>query len=301
MIKEVLSDFQESVPAKKIAEIMVQRFPQYAEKKRNNVRYRNDYHDRELLKQITAEITRSTPTLYNEGVTIDRNARPIRFFYNLGEHTPEKLPEREIIVEDNHDQKESFYEADLYPILGSFLKEKLNIYSRRIDEKKSKNNRGPRGNIWLHPDVVGLELIDEKFNPKVRQCLKSSGGNRVKLYSFEVKTQISQGNLREYFFQTVSNSSWANQGYLVAEEIKDFESLFSELKMLTTLHGIGFILLNRHNPSDSQIIFQAKEKSDPDWVSINRLLSENSEFEEYITSLKIYFDSGEINRREWYK
>ena len=301
MIKEVLAEIQESVPAKIIAEKMIQRFPQYAANKRNNVRYRNDYHDRELLKQITAEITRSIPTLNNEGVTINRGAKPIRFLYKPDESVPRKLPEKETLIEEILDQKESLYESELYPILGAFLKEKLNIYSRRIDEKKSKNNRGPRGNIWLHPDVVGLELIDEKFNPKVKQCLKSSGGNRVKLYSFEVKTQISQGNLREYFFQTVSNSSWANQGYLVAEEFRDFESLFSELKMLTTLHGIGVILLNRHNPSESQIIFQAKEKSDPDWVSINRLLSENSEFEEYITSLKIYFDSGEINRREWYK
>lgn len=300
MIKVVLSDMQESVPARIIAEKMIQRFPQYAANKRNNVRYRNDYHDRELLKQITAEITRSSPTLNKEGVTVDRNSKPIRFFFHSSEPIPVKMPEREVIVEQNHEQKEALSESELYPILGKFLKEKLNIYSRRIDEKKSKNNRGPRGNIWLHPDVVGLELIDERFNPKVKQCLKSSGGNRVKLYSFEVKTQISQGNLREYFFQTVSNSSWANQGFLVAEEIRDFESLFSELKMLTTLHGIGFILLNRHNPSESQIIFQAREKSDPDWVSINRLLSENSDFEEYITSLKIYFDSGEINRREWY-
>jgi hypothetical protein len=45
----------------------------------------------------------------------------------------------------------------------------------------------------------------------------------------------------------------------------------------------------------------AREKIEPDWVSINRLVNENSDFEEFITSLKIYYDSSEINIRDWYK
>ena len=39
---------------------------------------------------------------------------------------------------------------------------------------------------------------------------------RTKLWSFEAKLLINRSNVRECFFQAVSNSSWANFGYLVA-------------------------------------------------------------------------------------
>ncbi|WP_243251063.1 hypothetical protein [Clostridium sp. D43t1_170807_H7] len=39
-------------------------------------------------------------------------------------------------------------------------------------------------------------------------------------------------NLREYYFQAVSNLSWANEGYLVALEIDDEPLLRDELRRL---------------------------------------------------------------------
>lgn len=285
--------------AKELAIKIVTAFPSEFKKKRQNKRFSNDD---EFYSQIAAEIGRNKPVLLKKkGVINDKQNRPQLYFFN-------ENYEKETEIEENFDsditEKEKIInipESDLYPILGSFLKSELNIYSRRIDEKKSKNNRGPKGNIWLHPDVVGIELLDENWNTKVKESLKGAGGNRVKLYSYEVKRTITQSSLREYFFQAVSNSSWANQGFLVAGELKASDKLFAELKMLSTLHGIGFILLNKENPSESQILLPAKEKTEPDWVSINRLVNENSDFEEFITSLKIYYDSGEINKRDWYK
>lgn len=285
--------------AKELAIKIVTAFPSEFKKKRQNKRFSNDD---EFYSQIAAEIGRNKPVLLKKkGVINDKQNRPQLYFFN-------ENYEKETEIEENFDsditEKEKIInipESDLYPILGSFLKSELNIYSRRIDEKKSKNNRGPKGNIWLHPDVVGIELLDENWNTKVKESLKGAGGNRVKLYSYEMKRTITQSSLREYFFQAVSNSSWANQGFLVAGELKASDKLFAELKMLSTLHGIGFILLNKENPSESQILLPAKEKTEPDWVSINRLVNENSDFEEFITSLKIYYDSGEINKRDWYK
>lgn len=284
--------------AKELAIKIVDTYPAEFEKKRQNDRFSNE---NEFLAQVAAEIGRNKQMLLKKkGIINDNQNRPQLYFYNSDYEAEIKVePEFEELLDENEDIYVS--ESDLYPILGSFLKSELNIYSRRIDEKKSKNNRGPKGNIWLHPDVVGVELLDENWNTKVKQSIKGAGGNRVKLYSFEVKKKITQSSLREYFFQAVSNSSWANQGYLVAEELKASDFLFAELKMLSTLHGIGFILLNKENPSESQTLLPAREKIEPDWVSINRLVTENSDFEEFITSLKIYYDSSEINKKEWYK
>lgn len=292
---------QEKFTAQELAIKIVETYPDEFKEKKNNNRFSND---KEFFSQVAAEIGSNKPSLLQkEGVIIDKQNRPQLYFFDINYEK-----DTEVIIETESDEAErealeqnSLSESELYPILGSYLKSELNIYSRRIDEKKSKKYRGPKGNIWLHPDVVGLELLDEKWNIKVKQSIKGAGGNRVKLYSYEVKKSITQSNLRECFFQAVSNSSWANQGYLVAEELKAEVLLFPELKMLSTLHGIGFIKLNKENPSESQILLHAIEKIEPDWVSINRLVNENSDFEEFVTSLKIYYDSSEINKKDWYK
>ena len=44
----------------------------------------------------------------------------------------------------------------------------------------------------------------------------------------------------------MSNSSWANEGYLVATSISTSE-VEEELRMLSALHGIGVILLIPEN------------------------------------------------------
>ncbi len=54
----------------------------------------------------------------------------------------------------------------------------------------------------------------------------------------------------------VSKSSWDNFIYLVASEISGVNTL-KELGMLSSLHGIGFIRLDRENFSESQIMIPA--------------------------------------------
>ena len=51
-------------------------------------------------------------------------------------------------------------------------------------------------------------------------------------------------NYRESFFQAVSYSSWANEGYLVAAEIIQDDELLSELECLSIAFGIGIIQLD---------------------------------------------------------
>lgn len=43
--------------------------------------------------------------------------------------------------------------------------------------------------------------------------------NNYKIFSFELKLKLKFENLKEAYFQAVSNSSWVNEGYLVASDI----------------------------------------------------------------------------------
>ncbi len=52
------------------------------------------------------------------------------------------------------------------------------------------------------------------------------------------------------FFQTVSNSAWANYSYLVAADID--ERALNELQILCKAYNIGVIKLNKDNPLERE-------------------------------------------------
>ncbi len=110
--------------------------------------------------------------------------------------------------------------------------------------------------------------------------------NACKLFSFEIKIEIDYSNLREYFFQAVSNSSWANEGYLVALRYSDEPSLIDEMRRLNNSFGIGFIKLNAENIEQSEILFTSRLHSNVDWETINRLVEENKDFAEFVKSVE---------------
>lgn len=190
-------------------------------------------------------------------------------------------------------------EIDLYPILINYLHQDWKLYCLRIDEKKSSSVNGKNANKWLHPDIVAMKAIDHDWDSLVKECMESSSSQNVELYSFEVKKELSLSNIRESFFQAVSNSSWANEGYLVAENIKD--DTYEELRVLSALHGIGVILLNANQPKESRIIFSAKHKINVDWQSVNRIVSVNKDFKKYIQLVHSYYKTGYIIKDNWNK
>jgi len=98
--------------------------------------------------------------------------------------------------------------------------------------------------------------------------------------------------VREAFFQAVSNSTWANNGYLVAREIQGAETM-NELRILAGLHGIGFILLDFDNPADSQIMIPCKERTEIEWHTASRLAGQNKDFMEYIKIVRKFHQTGE--------
>ena len=106
--------------------------------------------------------------------------------------------------------------------------------------------------------------------------------NRIdtfKISSYEIKREInSDSELKKAFFQAVSNSSWANFGYLVAFEFSD--SLIEEIERLNQAFGIGVIELNS-NPYQSKILFQPKYR-DLDFKTIDKLCKMNEKFKNFI-------------------
>ena len=143
------------------------------------------------------------------------------------------------------------------------------------------------------PDMVGIEDLSADWGQEVKDCASQYFDKKTKLWSFEVKISINRSDLRKNFFQAVSNSSWANFGYLVAVETQGYDTM-KELRMLSSLHGIGFIQLNVEEPSDSQIIIPARERKEIDWDNANRLAEENKDFREYIKVIRAFYQTGDI-------
>jgi hypothetical protein len=121
---------------------------------------------------------------------------------------------------------------------------------------------------------------------------------RARLWSFEVKLLLNRSNVRKSYFQAVSNSSWANFGYLVAEKIEGDDTM-KELTMLAATHGIGVIRLDSATPSESQILIPARERADIDWDMCNRLTAENKDFVSYVERVKHFYQTGKVNKAEW--
>lgn len=173
--------------------------------------------------------------------------------------------------------KQLYNERDLHKLLSSYLKNK-NIYSKTILHEQSKNSKDDHQK-WIHPDMIGVEFLKiiSKVNKDFMKILNKA--DTFKLTSYEIKKEINTDyELKKSYFQAVSNSSWANYGYLVAFEIND--NLKDEIERLNQSFGIGVIKL-KANPYESEIIFQAKFK-ELDFKTIDKLCKVNKKYEEFI-------------------
>ncbi len=291
--------------ARQIAESIVKAYPEDYNEKRKNPRFENE---KAFITQIVAEIGSQKDQIskIDKHVFWQDKPRPRIYWYDPDKITGvlvDTKPEDEI---DNNEievisaEGKLLSEHDLYPILIEYLRSELKLYCQRIDEKKSKNSRGSGGNQWLHPDIVAMQPIDKEWDELIRTCVKQGAGQSVRLWSFEVKKELNGSNARKSFFQAVSNSSWSNEGYLVSTAISD-SSVEQELRMLSSLHGIGVILLNPENPSESEMMLPSKSRAEVDWQSVNRILVENSDFRDYIELVSTYYQTGRVRARDWNK
>ena len=69
--------------------------------------------------------------------------------------------------------------------------------------------------------------------------------------------------------------------------------------MLFAAHGIGLIKLDAENPSESQVLIPAREKSEIDWDTANRLATENKDFLKYVKLVRQFYQTGEAHFADW--
>ncbi|MFY5897528.1 COG2958 family protein [Acinetobacter pittii] len=304
MIEILKSQPNKKFTARDLTLELIQKFSDIYAEKRNNPRFNND---QDFIQQVIAELgnDRFAMLKYCEYIHWQDQPRPRLFWYDAAKinenlSTTLIINKTETFTElTNIPITSNIYsEHDLYPILIEFLKSELNLYCLRIDEKRSKNSRGQNGNQWLHPDIVAMQPLDKQWNELVKTCVKHGSAQNVRLWSFEVKKELNSSNIRSSFFQAVSNSSWANEGYLVATAISTSD-VEDEIRMLSALHGIGVILLTPENPTESEILLPARRRTEVDWQSINRIVNENADFKNFIELVSIYYQTGRIRKQDW--
>lgn len=170
-----------------------------------------------------------------------------------------------------------FKERDLHRLLSNYLLTQKNILSKTIFHETTK--KSDQNQKWIHPDMIGVSF-SEFQNAATVALLKAADINKyVDLYSFELKRSIQNDHeLKEAFFQALSNSNWANYGYLVTFEIND--SLLEEMERLNRSFGIGIIRLSPYG-TDTEILFSAK-KNDVDYYTVDKLCRINDDFRKFM-------------------
>ncbi|EJB27410.1 hrgA protein 2 [Helicobacter pylori NQ4200] len=131
--------------------------------------------------------------------------------------------------------------------------------------------------------------------------LQHTGQKRHKLFSFELKIRIKLSNLKASYFQAVSNSTWANERYLVVFNIDD--EVLNELRRLNQSFGIGVIKLESEI-SNSKILLPAKER-EIDIPTLNMLIEQSPEdFKPFMEKINKQIEAGfdkQIDMNDFFK
>ena len=232
---------------------------------RRTVEWKKVVIPRKLMSQKLQNSTGSIGTCCN----ITKYADELEKLINSGVQTVQSVP-----VEP---KTEMYKERSLHRLLSNYLLDK-NILSKTIFHETS--NRADQAQKWVHPDMVGVEF--NEFQETVTRSLLKAAETKeyIALYSYELKRTIDNDHqLKEYFFQALSNSSWANYGYLVAFEIS--EAVMEEMERLNRSFGIGVIKLSPYK-DDTTILFPAR-KNELDYYTIDKLCRINTDFKNFIT------------------
>lgn len=302
-LRQTLTDFLKARPEERFTArelacwIFENRREDCEEKRRSSQQNLSD--DGALLQQLVAEISGIRPEIQRRWPQVrTTETRPRRYYWTAASEAAEVAKVE--AVPSNLEARATgkiLSEHDLYPLLCRFLHVEQGLYPKRIDEKRSTNRNGPNGNKWLYPDLVAMEDIGAEWDKEIRACVQQVGAQRTRLWSFEVKLLVNRSNVREVWFQAVSNSSWANFGYLVAADIQ--ESAMKELRLLAASYGIGLIRLNAEDPSESMILIPAQERPDIDWDACNRLAMENSDFRDFISWVRQFHQTDNARVGIW--
>lgn len=243
---------------------------------RRTVKWLNVVIQRRAMSQKLQNSTGSIGTCCN----ISKYADELEYLIAAG------TPASTVVVQQ---KTETFKERSLHRLLSNYLLGK-NILSKTIFHESS--TRVDQAQKWVHPDMVGVEFNEfQEF--ATRSLLKAAETKEyVALYSYELKRTIENDHqLKEYFFQALSNSSWANYGYLVAFDIN--EDIMEEMERLNRSFGIGVIKLSPY--SDNTLELFPARKNELDYYTIDKLCRINNDFKNFITkSTKVLNAQAEV-------
>jgi len=241
-----------------------------------------------------------------ESVFIKVGKNPARFFLasRRNELTEEDLKDTVTskAIPSKKGKEFGFHERQLHPLLAYFaftnttFNRGKQVYTKTIFHEKSKHNSLSE---WVHPDMVGFYSPIDDWNEKLLEFNKTTDKTAIRLFSFELKKQVDRSNYREYFFQAVSNSSWAHEGYLVTCFVQQQDDLLSELERLSASFGIGIIILDLDDIDSSNVLYPARSKDYLDWETMNKLCEQNEDFETFIHDVQTDFSGKKIHPSEY--
>lgn len=223
--------------------------------------------------------------------------RPVRFY--LKELMPFESSDDDT---SGSTDRPTYKEKDLHKVLSSFVysNSQFGCYTKTIPHQKSHHHS--RGfNQWIHPDIIGVKYPFDDYDSDVRLLMNALEINTCKIYSFELKIRVDFSTLRESYFQAVSNSSWANEGYLVAAEYDPSPEFWDEMLRLNNAFGIGFIKLNLIDYTQSEVLLNSRHNENMDWTTIDRLCQDNNVFKGLIKSIRKELERAALERDSTYQ
>lgn len=248
---------------------------------------------------LTKELNLNGKTPWHSfAATIYMNVKKVDSIFEVVTEKPIKLIKLknqvinlEAQMEKNSEIKEpktSYSERDLHPLLSRFISfnENFKAYTKTIYHESSKKSQ-KGADKWLYPDIVGVSFEYKDYQKELNKFIGKFSSLPIKIYAFEMKKHLSVSSFREYYFQAVSNSSWANEGYLVALDIDESdEELMDLIKRLSYSFGIGVISLNSQNVDESVILARAEFRENLDYSVMNELSMKNPDFKKFLESVE---------------
>lgn len=202
------------------------------------------------------------------------------------------------VLQAEEPKERPFLEKDLHPVLAAFARFQLD--GVRVKTIRHTASTKKAFGEWVHPDIIGVRFpmsaLDERATVEFASAVRAP---LLRMFSFELKRSVDFANLRETFFQAVSNSSWAHEGYLVAAAWLADEEFSDELARLCQSFRIGAIHLSLDDPAASRIIHRAQVRDELDWVTLDKLVAMNPDVKQFLESVRIDLNASKIHDGEY--
>lgn len=235
-------------------------------------RRRVEWMDKVILRKDMSQKLKNSSGSIGTCCNITKYADEIDSLLSGVSFTPVAKP-----LEKESESTKPFDERSLHKLFCNYLRNR-NIYAKTIYHEKS--TKADNAQKWVHPDIIGVQFEEFKNDATLSLLKATDPKESVHIYSYEMKRHVeNDSQLKQYYFQALSNSSWANFGYLVAFEIAD--GLDDEMQRLNNAFGIGIILMQA---TEATVLYPAREKS-LDYNTIEKLNNINKPFCEFINKL----------------